>query len=338
MKYCSLWEGGPIVSTIALGTYPMGGWQWGNCVDVSQAKATIYRAMDIGINFFDTAPIYGFGLIEKLIGKIIRETNSHIVIATKCGLRWDCSEGSYFFNTTDLDGGCKQIYRNLRPASIRKEVETSLTRLGVESIDLLQCHWPDPSTPLSETLDCLRNLVREGKIRRFGLSNYSGGDIHAATMAGAVTHQFRYSLLEQNTEGSVIPDSRKAGLGLLPYGVLAGGFLTRSTISERNFDIDDHRSRRPWFFPINRAKAGAFLKAYTEIALSLNLSNLGLAVSWAISENGVSSVLVGARQPSHVDQIARLPVIQLHDSVRTQLGELAKEFIGSLSIRSKDIT
>ena len=159
---------------VIFGAWALGGWHWGGRDESTDTQAVdaIHASIDAGIHCFDTAPVYGFGSSESILGRAISNRRDKVTILTKVGLRWDCTDGAHFFNT-DSAAGPKAIFRNLTPASIRMEVEASLRRLGTDYIDLLQCHWPDPSTPIHETMDAMKALIKEGKIRAVGVSNFN---------------------------------------------------------------------------------------------------------------------------------------------------------------------
>ena len=160
------------VSSVILGAWSYGGWYWGGAEDEASIK-TIHAAVDAGITSIDTAPVYGFGRSEEVVGRGIKGIREQVQVLTKVGLRWDTDEGAHFFDTEDPEGRTWRITRNLRPDSVRLEVERSLKRLDVEYIDMVQCHWPDPSTPIPDTMGALADLVSEGKVGAIGVSNFS---------------------------------------------------------------------------------------------------------------------------------------------------------------------
>lgn len=153
------------VPVIIFGAWAIGGWLWGG-TDDKKAVAAIHKALDLGMTCIDTAPVYGFGHSEEIVGRAIKGRRSEAIIATKCGLRWDSDIGEFFFETEDNRGKPLKIYRNLKKDSIRKECELSLKRFGVDVIDLYQCHWPDSTTPLDETMEALLRLKEEERSER----------------------------------------------------------------------------------------------------------------------------------------------------------------------------
>ena len=211
------------ISAVGFGAWVTGGWMWGGADD-RQSIAAIHAALDEGINLIDTAPIYGYGHSEQVVGQAIRDRREQVVLATKCGLIWDREEGTLFFYADDQGATLrpvdKKIYKNLRPASIREEVERSLRNLQTDRIDLLQTHWQDPSTPLADTVAELQRLKQQGKIRAIGVSNCSLEQLKAY---GPIdSDQEKYSMLDRKLESQrhpgVVPREQRLGAGLFAAG------------------------------------------------------------------------------------------------------------------------
>ncbi len=189
------------VSAVGFGAWAIGGWMWGGADDRQSIQA-IHAALEHGINLIDTAPAYGYGHSEKLVGRAIRDRRRKVVLATKCGLIWDREEGTFFFHA-DQQGATlrpseKKIYKNLRPTSIRQELERSLENLQTDYIDLYQTHWQDPGTPLAETTAALEQLKQEGKIRAVGASNCNLDELRA--YGPLDSDQEKFSLLDRNIQ------------------------------------------------------------------------------------------------------------------------------------------
>src|ERR1700732_51914 len=200
------------VSRVALGTWAIGGWMWGG-TDEAQSVSTIRAAFDHGINLIDTAPVYGFGRSEEIVGKALAEANlrSRVVVATKAGLEWD--------------GG--RIFRNASRARILREIEDSLRRLRTDYIDVYQIHWPDPLVAIEETADAMHTLLRQGKIRAIGVSNFSVGQIERfRRVAPLHVLQPPYNLFERGIEADLLPYCRRNKIGALGYGALCRGLLS----------------------------------------------------------------------------------------------------------------
>ncbi len=225
MLYRKLGGTGIEISTVGLGTWAIGGWMWGG-TDEQQSTQAIHAALDQGVNLIDTAPAYGFGLSEQIVGRAIAGRREKVVLATKCGLIWDRKEGLFFFHSDRYGAASgpaeKEIYRCLRPASIRAELEASLRRLGTGYIDLYQTHWQDPTTPIAQTMETLVKLKEEGKIRAIGVSNASLDDLKAYGPIDA--DQERYSLLERAIQsGGSLDYCRQHQISILAYSPLDNG-------------------------------------------------------------------------------------------------------------------
>ena len=278
-------EGIPIpVSRIGLGTWAIGGWMWGG-TDDDASVATIRNALDQGINLIDTAPVYGFGHSEEVVGKALTGMRERAVIATKVALEWG-------------DGG---VRRNSTPARIRQEIEDSLRRLRTDYIDLYQVHWPDALVPFAETAAELEELRDEGKILAIGVSNYSPRQMDAfsaATKLAAV--QPPYNLFERAIEADVLPYAREHGLAVLAYGALCRGLLSGRMNESTTFDGDDLRNSDPKFQQPRFAQYLAAVDALEVLARERHgKSVLALAIRW-ILDQGPTIALWGARRPDQL--------------------------------------
>lgn len=275
------------VSRIGLGTWAIGGWMWGGTDDAASIE-TLRKALDSGINLIDTAPVYGFGHSEEVVGKALEGRRSQAVIATKVALEWP-------------DGKPR---RNASAARIRTEIEDSLRRLRTDHIDLYQVHWPDASVPAEETAGELEKLRQEGKILSIGVSNYDRGQMDAfRRFAPLSVVQSPYNLFERDIDADVLPYARDTGLTVLAYGALCRGLLSGRMRADTAFSGDDLRRSDPKFQPPRYgqylAAAGALQRFAAE---RFGKSLLALAVRW-ILDQGPTIALWGARRP---DQIAGL--------------------------------
>src|ERR1700734_1623631 len=225
-------KSGLMTSRIGLGTWAMGGWMWGG-TDEAQSIATIRSAIDRGVTLIDTAPVYGFGRSEEIVGKALEGSLRHkVTIATKVGLAWK-------------DGG---VYRDSRPARVVQEIEDSLRRLRTDVIDLYQVHWPDLQTPLEETARALEDLLRQGKIRAIGVSNFSPRQMESfRAVATLDAVQPPYNLFEREIEADVLPYAAATGLTVLSYGALCRGLLSGRMRADTTFDEGDLRRVDPKF-------------------------------------------------------------------------------------------
>ncbi len=274
------------VSRIGLGTWAIGGWMWGG-TDESDAISTIHAALDNGINLIDTAPVYGFGRSEELVGKAL-EGGRRVgaIIATKVGLDWSSGK----------------ILRNSTPALLRQELEDSLRRLKTDVIDIYQVHWPDELAPFEDTARTLDAFRREGKIRVIGVSNFSPGQMDRFRKeAPLATIQPPYNLFEREIEQDVLPYAGRNGLAVLAYGALCRGLLAGKITAQTEFEGDDLRKTDPKF---RQPRLGQYLAAVERLDRfareAYGKTVLALAVRWLL-DRGEIVALWGARRP---DQLA----------------------------------
>lgn len=304
------------VSPVILGAWSWGGWYWGGSDDQASIS-TLHASIDAGVTTVDTAPVYGFGRSEKVLGMGLKGVRDKVQILTKVGLRWDDETGAHFFDTKDADGTPYRIFRNLRPHSIRHEVEQSLRRLGVDHIDVLQCHWPDPSTPIPETMECLASLVREGKVGAVGVSNFSVEElIEAQSALGDIplaSNQPKYSLLDLRIEKDVLPHCLKNQVGVVVYSPMAGGILSGRVSMDRTFSDSDGRSSDPLYHPENRIRVLDALAKVEMVADAHGVTLANLAVAWILHQPGVTGALVGARTPRQAEENAQAMAVELSD-------------------------
>ncbi len=311
MKYRKLGKSDLEISVVALGTWVTGGWWWGGS-SKRESIGAIQKAIDSGINFIDTAPAYGFGRSEQIVGKAIKGKRDDVLIATKCGLRWDSTVGKFHFESVDQDGITRKVYRNLRADSIRTECEQSLKRLDIERIDLYQCHWPDPTTPVADTMEEFTRLKEEGKIRYFGVSNFTASMMSDCLKTARLTSdQPKYSMLSRKAEKDVLPFARKNSVGVICYSPLEQGILTGAVTLDREFPETDGRRNQPWFRKHNLEKALVFLDKIRPIADAHNCTPAQLALAWIIAQDGVTSVIAGGRRSEQVEENAQAGDIEL---------------------------
>jgi len=300
MLYRELGKSGIRVSVVGMGTWAIGGSAWGG-TDEADSIAALHRGLDAGINLIDTAPGYGLGLAEEFIGKAIKgRRREDIVLATKVGLAWHVEEGTFFFEANGT-----RVYRNLRPSSIRYEIEQSLRRLQVEYIDLYQTHWPDPTTPIAETMGELLRLKAEGKIRAIGASNVDIAQMEAYLAVGQLdSNQPLYNMLDREIEQEVLPFCRAHQLAVLTYSSLERGLLTGTITPERRFPPDDMRAGNPRFSPDFLTRIHAMLEQFAPFRQKYGMNQTQLTIAWTISRPGVTSALVGVRNPGQAADIA----------------------------------
>ncbi len=271
------------VSEIGFGSWGIGGYPfWKHDGDKKSIRA-IEKAVDLGINFFDTAPVYGFGHSEKLLGKTLESVRDQVIIATKCGLVWNKRKVS-------------AITKNCTKKSIFEEVDQSLRRLKTDIIDLYQVHWPDTTTPQEETMDALTTLQQEGKIKYFGVSNYSLEQLKTALkFAHVESLQIQYNLLERSIENDVIPFCDKHDISVLAYSPLASGVLTGKYDKQTKFTdwrsrgIPGHFSGKEYEMNIDK------VERLKEIASHLKDNATRTAIKWSLNSPAIASTLVGVK-------------------------------------------
>ncbi len=314
MKYVRLNNAEDEISVITLGTWAIGGSHWGPH-DEENAVRAIEEALDNGINAIDTAPVYGDGHAEELVGKAIRGKRDRVFIATKCGLNI-----------------YKRTYeRDLSPGYIETDLNGSLKRLGTDRIDLYQCHWPDPKTPIEETMGALTRFQRQGKIRHIGVSNFSASELREAHRAAPVfSVQPHYSLLERSCEKDLLPLCVEKGINVLPYGSLGAGMLTGKYRECPRFAKSDARSFFYRFFkPKYWQGVRRLVDAVEDIAAQRGVRPGAVALSWLLARPGVRSVIAGARSAAQVTvNIADVPVGLTEDDLRV-LEERSREVYNS---------
>ena len=272
------------VSRVALGTWAMGGWMWGG-TDQRESVATIHAALHQGINLIDTAPVYGFGVSEEIVGAALVRRRAEAVIATKAGLEW-------------RDG---KVYRNATRARIMQEVDDSLRRLRTDYIDIYQVHWPDPLVPVEETAEAMRSLYEQGKIRAIGVSNFSVSQMQRFRQVAPLhVLQPPYNLFERAIEAEILPYCRANDIAMLGYGALCRGLLSGRMRLDSTFDGDDLRRIDPKFKPPRFAQYLNAVRQLDELARRFHRSVIQLAVRWMLDQ-GISVALWGARRPDQLE-------------------------------------
>ena len=292
MQYRKLGNSGIDVSVVGLGTWAIGGWAWGGTEEKESIDA-IHAAIEAGINFIDTAPMYGMGISEEFVGKAVAGKRDKVVLATKCGLVWDTDKGEYFFNA---DG--HKVDRYLGPESVKREVEASLKRMNVDCIDLMQTHWQDPTTPIADTMAVLMDLKAQGKIRAIGASNATIDQLEEYKAAGEIdSDQELFSMLDTKMADEKQLDYCAANnIAVLPYSPMALGLLTGKIDPDRKFNGDDLRINNPRFQPENIRKVNAMLDSFRPISEAHNATIAQTVIAWTFSHTGVTSVLCGGRK------------------------------------------
>jgi aryl-alcohol dehydrogenase-like predicted oxidoreductase len=301
------------VSPIAIGTWAIGGWMWGG-TDEAESVATIRTAFEHGINIVDTAPVYGFGRSEEIVGKAIAEggLRSDVLIATKAGLEWD--------------GG--RVFRNGSRARILREVEDSLLRLRTDYIDIYQVHWPDPLVPIEETAEAMHTLLEQGKIRAIGVSNFSVLQMERfRRIAPLHVLQPPYNLFERAIEADLLPYCREHKIATLGYGALCRGLLSGRMKTDTVFDGDDLRRNDPKFVEPRFAQYVAAVQKLDRLAQQrFGKRVIHLAVRWMLDQ-GITTALWGARHPDQLQPADDVIGWSLDASTKVEIDRILSETI-----------
>lgn len=313
MEYRQLGKSALSVSVIGLGTWPLGGIEW-EPVDETEAIAAIHKAIDCGINLIDTAPMYGNGRSEEIVGKAIKACRQRVIIATKCGVY--------------LTGN--GLINDLKPQSIRKELEDSLRRMSIEVIDLYQCHWPDPNTPIEDTMGEMLKMKAEGKIRYIGVSNFDTALFQRTQKAAPIaSNQVPYSLLNREIERELLPFCQEQGVGIMAYGPLGGGILTGKYKEKPIFNTGDARSffysyyEEPYW-----SRVQMLLKDLEQVSKRYGKPISQVAINWIRQQPGISTVLVGARNPKQAEANATAGTWQLSAEDLTSIKKALSRTLG----------
>jgi aryl-alcohol dehydrogenase-like predicted oxidoreductase len=314
MEYRVLGKDGIEVSVVTFGAWAIGGWLWGG-TDQKEAVAAIQKGIELGITSIDTAPAYGFGLSEKIVGEAIRGKRDKLQILTKFGLRWDLKKGEFYFNTEDAQGRPVQMYKHSGAKSVMEECERSLELFGTDYIDLYQIHWPDSTTPIDETMETVGRLIEQGKVRAAGVCNYSVEQMkEARRTVRLLSNQVPYSMVNRDIENDVVPFCVEHGFGILAYSPLQRGLLTGKIKPGHAFGPGDHRPTTPFFKEKNMSKVLSFLDDLRPIAEGHGATLAQVVINWTIRRRGITAALVGARNPKQVEENAKAASIPLSES------------------------
>ena len=321
MQRRRLGGGGPEISAVGFGSWAVGGpWQWGwGPQDDAVSIATIRHAVEAGVNWVDTAAVYGLGHSEEVVSKALSpfSVGEDVYVFTKCGLNW-------------YDDPGQEDHSDLRPESIRFEVDRSLERLGVERIDLLQFHWPDEETgtPIEDSWGAMHELVEEGKVRWAGVSNFDVPLLERCEAIRSVDAlQAPFSLLHRGARRDVIPWCRQRGAGVIAYSPMGSGVLTGAFSRERlnALPTDDWRRKDDDFKDPFFGRSMELVERLGPVADRLGVSIASLVVSWVLHTDGVTGAICGARKPEQVDDWLRAPDISLDQGVLHEIEALVTE-------------
>ncbi len=282
------------LTTIGLGTWAIGGGEWAygwGPQDDADSIAAIQRALDLGINWIDTAAAYGLGHAEEIIARAIKGRRDKVIVATKCGLVWD--EGS------------TNVYSRLKVASVGKEAEASLRRLNVEFIDLYQIHWPNPKNDIEEAWGVIADLIEEGKVRHGGVSNFNVAQIKRAQAIHPVASlQPPYSMLERGVEKELLHYCAQQNIGVICYSPMQAGILTDQFTRTRVAKIADEdwrKSDKHFLEPALSANL-KLVEGLRTIAKRHGRTTAQLAIAWVLRRPEVTAAIVGARRPAQIEE------------------------------------
>ncbi len=280
------------LTTVGLGTWAIGGpWQWGwGPQDDAESLTAIRRALDLGINWIDTAPAYGLGHSEEIIGQAVAGRRDQVIIATKCSLVWD--------ETGKVDA-------RLEAKSVRREAEDSLRRLGVEVIDLYQIHWPNPDEDVEEGWSTIADLIREGKVRYGGVSNFNVDQLKRIQPIHPVASlQPPYSMLRREVEDELLPYCAANDIGVVVYSPMQAGLLTGRFTRERVAGLPDGdwRKRNKHFQEPQLSANLAPVDKLRPIAERNAKTLAQLAIAWVLRRSELTAAIVGARRPSQIEE------------------------------------
>ena len=300
------------ISPIGFGAWAIGGgdWQysWGP-QDDNDSVAAIHRALDLGVNWIDTAAIYGLGHSEEVVGRALKTSSHKPYIFTKCSMRWR---------------GDGTIYNSLKADSVAEEVEASLRRLGVETIDLYQVHWPNPDDEIEEGWEALKRLREQGKLRWIGVSNFSVEQMKRALKIAPITSlQPPYSMLRRAVEAEILPFTRANGIGVINYSPMVSGLLTGKMTAARAAALpaDDWRRRNVEFNEPNLSRNLRLVELLREIGNGHGVSPGAVAVAWTLHHPAITAAIVGGRSAKQVEELAPALRFRLSQEEYEEIGK-----------------
>lgn len=315
METLDINRNGLVASRIGLGTWAIGGWMWGGTSEAESIR-TIQSVPERGVSLIDTAPVYGFGRSEEIVGKAIEQAGlrDRLVLATKCGLEWD-------------DSG--NVQRHGSAARIAREIDDSRRRLRTEVIDLLQVHWPDPRVDIRETAEAMAEAKAAGKIRAIGISNFSPRQMAAFEQVAPLdVTQNPYNLFERQIDESVLPMARAQNTCLLAYGALCRGLLSGRMTSNRQFPGDDLRNCDPKFQQPRLDQYLAAVQALDAFAQAqYGKRVLDLAIRWLLDQYEHTVALWGARTPEQMTAVASVAGWQLDADARAEMAAIVDRHV-----------
>jgi aryl-alcohol dehydrogenase-like predicted oxidoreductase len=306
MKYRKLENTDLMLSEVTFGAWAAGGWMWGG-TERQEAIDAIRLSYSLGVTSIDTAPIYGQGTSEEIVGEAIKGLpRDRFQLLTKYGMRWDLKKGDFGFSSKKNTGEEIDIYKYAGKESIIKECEDSLKRLGTDYIDLYQIHWPDSTTPISETMEAVSSLIEQGKVRYAGVCNYNAAQMaEAEKYISLASNQVPYSMVKRNIENELIPYCLTHQKSILAYSPLERGLLSGKMKPGYQFASGDHRKDVSFFKDENLRRTDGFLKRIKPIADEKNITLSQLVILWTLEQPGITIALVGARNKEQAAENAQ---------------------------------
>lgn len=306
MEYRKLGNTELELSAITFGAWAAGGWMWGS-TERGDAIDAILAAYDEGVTSIDTAPIYGQGTSEEIVGEAIRDLpRDKVQILTKFGMRWDLKKGDYAMHSKNNQGQEIDIYKYAGKESVMKEVEDSLKRLGTDYIDLYQIHWPESTTPIGETFEAVEKLIQQGKVRYAGVCNYNAAQMAEAEKAVSLaSNQIPFSMVKREVEEETVPYCIAKNKAVLAYSPMERGLLTGKMKPGQKFQAGDHRADNRFFTDESITKTNAFLDKIRPMAAEKGASLAQLVLKWTIERPGITIALAGARNAEQSVQNAK---------------------------------
>ncbi|AWG24770.1 aldo/keto reductase [Flavobacterium kingsejongi] len=312
MEYRKIGNSDLELSAITFGAWAAGGWMWGS-TDRNDAIKAIQASYDEGVTSIDTAPIYGQGDSESIVGDALKGiSRDKVQLVTKYGMRWDLAKGDFAMKSKDNSGKDIDVYKYAGKESIIKECEDSLRRLKTDYIDLYQIHWPESTTPIGETMETVAQLIKEGKVRYAGVCNYSVDQMKEGDRyVNLISNQVPYSMVKREIEKELVPYALENNKSILAYSPLERGLLTGKMKPGHQFAEGDHRAGLYYFKDENLRRTNAFLSTIAPLAADKNVSLSQLVLRWTIEQPAITIALAGARNAQQSVQNAKAIQVQL---------------------------
>ncbi|HEY0771667.1 MAG TPA: aldo/keto reductase [Sphingobacteriaceae bacterium] len=327
MEYRKIGETDLECSVITFGAWAAGGWMWGGN-EQNDAEEAIRASFDLGVTSIDTAPIYGQGESEEIVGRAIKDIpRDKVQLLTKYGMRWDLKKGEFAMKSKNNQSEDIEIFKYAGKESIIKECEDSLRRLQTDYIDLYQIHWPDPTTAVSESMEAVQLLIEQGKVRHAGVCNFNAEQMAEAEQTLTLaSNQVPYSMVKRGIETEVVPYCIKHKKSIIAYSPLERGLLTGKMKPGYKFNEGDHRATHRFFTDQNMLLTSQFLDKLKPLADDKNCSLSQLVLRWTIEQPGITIALAGARNAEQAISNSKAANLQLSrdeiDSINNNLKDL----------------